>query len=104
MEPVTLLDYINESGPHRKRINWFNAQSSFNEIYKRISHELQIRTFDLKINDPFGGFVDFDHDYLTSFRPYSVHQPSEKLGAVPTTLSPAIIHLKVIDTSGKKYL
>ncbi len=101
MVPVTLLYYTNKSGDPPKTVYCFNAETSFHDIYQRISEELGFTLFELKIKDR-GEFVDFDADYLKSFKPYGIN--TKNLGVQSTTSTGPKVELLIVDTSGRNYL
>jgi hypothetical protein len=102
MVPVTLLYYTNKSGDPPKTVYWFNAETSFHDIYQRISEELGFTLFELQIKDPCSEFVDFDANYLKSFKPYGLN--TKNLGVQSTTSTGPIVRLRIVDTSGRNYL
>ncbi|UJR38734.1 hypothetical protein I4U23_031399 [Adineta vaga] len=87
----------------RKRVNWFNADTLIEGFYQRISDEMGFKLFELKINDPYGGFVDFDKGYLKNFRPYATNLQTEHVGPQPTTSTVPTIELKIVNISDHKH-
>ncbi|CAF1535960.1 unnamed protein product [Adineta ricciae] len=97
MKPVTILNYTNETGNHRKKVDWFNSDTPIEEFYQQITDQMGLRSFELEINDPHDGFVDFDEGYRKSFRPYATNPETENAGPQPTTAAVPKVELKIVN-------
>ncbi|CAF1171833.1 unnamed protein product [Adineta ricciae] len=103
MQPATILHYENETGNHRKKVDWFNRGTPIEEFYQRITDEMGMRSFKLEINDPHDGFVDFDEGYRKSFRPYATNPETRNAGPQSTNVPVQVVELKIVNISSKNY-
>ena len=104
MQPVTVLIYEDETREHRKMVDWFNSDTPIEKFYERITDEMGMGSFELRIKDRYGGFVDFDEGYRKNSRPYATSLGTGNTGPQSTTVPVQTVELQIRNISSKNFL